>query len=82
MTDEEMKWSNATGKMAEFVFRIELYTQGSVGRSALGWELRRISRFGKRGREHYTVSRYGGGRALRGCPQCLPAAAAAAAQQE
>lgn len=29
MTDEEMKWSNATGKMAEFVFRIELYTPDS-----------------------------------------------------
>lgn len=35
MTDEEMKWSNATGKMVEFVFRIELYTRdwgGSEGR--------------------------------------------------
>ncbi len=42
MTDEEMKWSNATGKMVEFVFRIELYTRDS----GLGWELRQMSQVG------------------------------------
>lgn len=50
--------------MAEFVSRIELYTQD--------WGCS----FGEMGRDHYTVSRYGRGRALRGRPQCLPAAAA------
>lgn len=78
-------WRNETERCPQGRWRrIELYAQDStsptepmrsgVGAKAdvMGWGCS----FEERGREHYIVSRYGRGRALRGRPQCLPAAAA------
>ncbi len=48
-----------------------LGTGVELRQNVTGWDCS----FGERGREHYTVGRYGRGGALRGRPQCLPAAA-------